>query len=411
MARWLLLLSLTLASAPVGTAAEPFFFQPKDRVVFLGDSITEQYQYSTDIELYLTTRFPQGEMLFLNTGIGGDTANGGAGRFQDHVLSDKPTKVTINFGMNDGGYGKFDANRNKQYVEKTDAMLAAAEKAGVKVALVSPNAVDWRGRDGMKVYLETQKQFYAPLAGLAKTHALPFADQYAVTRAELEAMEKADPKAQTAKPFPDGVHTSSAGGLLMAHAILTQLHAPADVSSVEVNAKGGAAKGTHAKVSDVTATETGVSFTRLDDALPLPVPKDWQAMLPYTNNLADLNRYNLTVTGLTQGNGDYSVRIDGTEVASFSAADLAHGVNLGNVTVGPLYEQGAKVLRAIDAKNRLVHDRFRNVTMFNVPNWIPDGAKLKEAERAKRMALIEKAQAEVYALAQPKPHKFEVVKK
>ena len=41
-------------------------------VVALGDSITEQYQYSTDIELYLTTRFPSGNFTFINAGIGGD---------------------------------------------------------------------------------------------------------------------------------------------------------------------------------------------------------------------------------------------------------------------------------------------------------------------------------------------------
>src|ERR1051325_3887865 len=105
-----------------------FPFQPGNRIVFLGDSITAQYQYSTYLELYLTTRMPKGNFTFLNAGIGGDTANGGAGRFQSHVLAEKPTAVTINFGMNDAGYGKFDPARNKQYVEKTAAMLDMAKK-------------------------------------------------------------------------------------------------------------------------------------------------------------------------------------------------------------------------------------------------------------------------------------------
>jgi len=55
-------------------AAEPgkdFFFQPKDRIIFLGDSITEQYQYSNAIEVYLTNRFPGADFFFLNAGIGG----------------------------------------------------------------------------------------------------------------------------------------------------------------------------------------------------------------------------------------------------------------------------------------------------------------------------------------------------
>ena len=409
MTRWIALLALTLV-ASASPAAEPFFFQPKDRVVFLGDSITEQYQYSTDIELYLTTRFPKGEMLFLNAGIGGDTANGGAGRFQDHVLSDKPTKVTINFGMNDAGYGNFNPATNKVFVEKTDAMLDAAKKAGVQVALVSPNAVDRRIQPNFKNYLETQKQFYAPLAESAKKAGFAFADQYAVTRAAVEAMEKDDPKAAKAKPYYDGFHTASPGGLLMAHAILTQLHAPADVSAAEVNAKTGDAKGTGAKLSDVVASGGGVSFTRLDDALPMPVQQDWQSMLPYTNNLDDLNRYLLTVTDLADG--DYGVRIDGTEVTTATAAALAKGVNLGNLTAGPLFEQGNKVLRAINAKNNLVRDRFNGVTRTNIPDWLKDiGEPRRQQERAKRMAAIEKVQADVYQFAQPVAHKFEIVKK
>ena len=143
--------------------ADDFLFKANDRVLFLGDSITEQYQYSSDIELYLTTRFPTWNLTFINAGIGVDTAQGGKNRSKDHVLAEKPTVMTINFGMNDGGYGNFDPNRQKAYVEGTEAMLTMAKTAGVRVGLVSPNAVDRRVQERFKLYLETQKTFYAPL--------------------------------------------------------------------------------------------------------------------------------------------------------------------------------------------------------------------------------------------------------
>ena len=60
------------------------------------------------MELYLTTPLPEWNLTFINAGIGGDTATGGASRFASHVLAEKPTAVTIDFGMNDGGYGAFD---------------------------------------------------------------------------------------------------------------------------------------------------------------------------------------------------------------------------------------------------------------------------------------------------------------
>ena len=150
LAASVVLLSTAQAEDPPAMMPADFFFKPNDRIVFLGDSITEQYQYSTDIELYLTTRFPNGNFTFFNAGIGGDTANGGAGRFANHVLAEKPTAVTINFGMNDAGYGKFNPDANKTYVTKTTAMLEMAKKAGARVALISPNAVDRRVQDRFK---------------------------------------------------------------------------------------------------------------------------------------------------------------------------------------------------------------------------------------------------------------------
>jgi lysophospholipase L1-like esterase len=397
-------------------AADPpaeFFFKPGDRIVFLGDSITEQYQYSTGIELYLTTRFPTGNFTFINAGIGGDTANGGAGRFKNHVLAEKPTAVTINFGMNDGGYGAFNASANKTYVEKTAAMLDAAKKAGVRVALLSPNAVDTRVQERFKLYLETQKEFYAPLKELADKHGATFVDQYAVTRAALEKMAADDPKAQRAKPFGDGFHTSSPGGLLMAHAILTGLKAPAVVSDVVIpdwNEAKAETKG--CRVTQIVSLNTDgnlavVAFIRTDDALPLPVQKDWLPMLPYTNDLKDLNYYGLTVKGLK--GGDYTLSIDGTEVGKYTAKQLAEGVNLGNLTSGPIWEQANKVFQAINEKNQMVHQRFRGVVMFNAPDWLKDVAdERKPQELARRTEKIAAAQAKVYELARPKSRKFEI---
>jgi lysophospholipase L1-like esterase len=408
--------ALALAAAPLrADSPDRFFFQKGDRVVFLGDSITEQYQYSTDIELYLTTRFPQWNLVFINAGIGGDTATGGANRFKTHVLAEKPTAVTIDFGMNDGGYGGFDKAKADNYVKNTTAMLEAAKKAGVRVAVISPNAVEARSKPNLKTYLETQEKFYAPLGEIAAKYKSPYVDQYAVTRKVLDKIAEDN---ATVHPFPDGVHTNGAGGLLMAHTILVGLKAPAVVSTVAIDATAGAdptrpsATFTHqnCKVEKLEASPTGVSFERTDEALPMPVQKDWSAILPYLNNLDDLNNYGLKVSGLSAG--QYAVLIDGVEVAKFSADQLAKGVNLGNVTTGPIYEQGQKVLQAIQAKNDIVHKRFRGVVMFDetkTPDWLVDVAKeRKPLELAKRMEQINARQAEIYQLAQPKPHRFEV---
>jgi lysophospholipase L1-like esterase len=407
---YLSLLALVLLSAPLAAAddAKDFFFRKGDRIVFLGDSITEQYQYSTDIELYLTTRFPDGDMTFLNAGIGGDTAAGGARRFAEHVLAEKPAALTIDFGMNDGAYGSFNSTNAKNYLNKTEEMLKAAQKAGVRVALISPNAVEVRAQPRLRTYLETQQKFYAPLKELAEKYNIAFVDQYAVTRKALEKMaaDNAD-----VHPFPDGVHTNGPGGLLMAHTILTGLKAPAVVSDVEIDAAGKKASPTDCTLSELNVTSDGVSFQRKDKALPMPIPSDCQPILPYINDLKDLNYYGLKVKGLD--GGKYALSIDGKKVGEYTAEELSKGVNLGNVNAGPLFEQGREVFRMITEKNRIVHKRFCQVVMVPQPSvyWLAEAYKERKPKELKKLLEeIQERQKAIYKRVQPETHRFELKK-
>ena len=86
--------------------AGEFFFKDGDRVVVMGDSITEQHLYSNYLEAWTLTRFPTWKITFHNVGIGGDTVPGAATvDFCATWWQYKPTALTVDFGMNDGGYG------------------------------------------------------------------------------------------------------------------------------------------------------------------------------------------------------------------------------------------------------------------------------------------------------------------
>src|SRR5215469_5394381 len=82
MKKWnflcLLLLTVTeifFAQAPSSTSG--FLLKNGDRVVFYGDSITEQRLYTSFIEEYALTRFPDRKIEFFNSGVGGDKVSGG----------------------------------------------------------------------------------------------------------------------------------------------------------------------------------------------------------------------------------------------------------------------------------------------------------------------------------------------
>ena len=102
-----------LLLATAAWAQGDFYLKEGDRVVFYGDSITDQRLYTTFTESFVITRFPRMKVSFVHSGWGGDRVTGGAGgpievRLQRDVIAYKPTVLTMMLGMNDGRYREFD---------------------------------------------------------------------------------------------------------------------------------------------------------------------------------------------------------------------------------------------------------------------------------------------------------------
>src|SRR3977135_4397636 len=91
---------LCFACASNLVAQSDFYLKDGDRVVFYGDSITDQRLYTTFTESYVLTRFPQMKVSFIHSGWGGDRVSGGGGgpidvRLQRDLITYKPTVLTI----------------------------------------------------------------------------------------------------------------------------------------------------------------------------------------------------------------------------------------------------------------------------------------------------------------------------
>src|SRR6059058_1211100 len=101
-----------LAASAFAAENSDFYLRDGDRVVFYGDSITDQRLYTTFVETYAVTRFPRLNLSFVHSGWGGDRVTGGGGgpidvRLERDVEAYKPTVVTIMLGMNDASYREF----------------------------------------------------------------------------------------------------------------------------------------------------------------------------------------------------------------------------------------------------------------------------------------------------------------
>jgi lysophospholipase L1-like esterase len=96
-------------AAHAQSAATAFALHDGDRVTFYGDSITDQREYTEDVEEFVLTRYPAWKVSFHNAGVGGDkVTGGGAGpidlRLDRDVFAWHPDVITIMLGMNDFFY-------------------------------------------------------------------------------------------------------------------------------------------------------------------------------------------------------------------------------------------------------------------------------------------------------------------
>jgi len=405
------------------TAADKFFVHNGDRVVFLGDSITEQRLYTTYLEAYTLSRYPKWKLTFRNVGWGGDTSwlrqrahpdeaklfaadpeeqqkmveqavAAGLGR---DVLPLKPTAVTIDFGMNDHAYQAFREDIFRAYVRSQSQLAKVLEANGARVAFVTPQPIEDKRPDPDKeVKNISLRKFSDGLKQVAAEKGALFVDEFDPYMAIMLAARAGDPNAIIGGG--DAVHPGPAGHTIMAWAILKGLGAPALVSTAEIKvnkekAKAGSVK--QCKIGKLKTEGDGISFDRVDASLPMPIDSRALPALKLAPVLHDLSRFELKVTGLTAAK--YEVTIDGEQAGTVTKEELAAGWNMTTAD-GPIAKQNAELLKLVFEKNNVYFERWRQAQLN--PN--------RQAELPALDQKIADLEARINEVRQPKPHHFEL---
>jgi len=399
-------------TAGFGAAQQPekddgkyFFFKDGDRIVVMGDSITEQHLYSNYLEMWSVCRFPKRNLTFRNVGIGGDRSPGGNSRFKRDVLAHKATVLTVDFGMNDGYSQTFAPKAFQTYLNGLQGIADQARAAKIRVAWITPQPIEKRDPgplyEGVNQNLERFSQGVEEIAG--KNGGI-FVDQFHPYMAVLARARAADPK-NTNITAGDPVHPGPPGQIVMAAAILKNLDFQRLVSRLVIDAKDEKVLEVENCEAKILSTDDGaLRFTRLDFALPF-FPKEADSIRKWTPILEDMNRYGLKVVGLTPGS--YALHLDGKKVAAYSAAELANGVNIAGpaLSAGPVADQVNKVWAAVKNKNRYFHDQiFRGVVL--APPKTPIQQDVVYAERMKKMPELD---ADVRRALELKAHTVQLV--
>ena len=354
-------------------SAQDFYLHSGDRVVFYGDSITDQRLYTTYIESFCRSRFPRWHLTFVHSGWGGDRVPGGGGgkvdvRIDRDILAYKPTVVTICLGMNDGQYKPLDQTVLADFVHGYEHIVdrLKRELPGVRITLLTAPAFDdvTRAPNFPGGYNGTLAALNDAVRELAQRTGVLVADTNAPLVDELKRAQEAYPTLASSL-IPDRVHPSPGGHVVMAAAVLRAWKAPGLVATYTVDLKSGSVKGANTSISGVKAENGGIGFRAQDLALPWPIDRgqvgnhDMDVALHVTSIETDLNRYVLKAAGLTAPR--YVLRVDDRVVGSMSRAELEKGVDLADLSFYQPCMQSREALGLIRKHNELHVQRWRAV--------------------------------------------------
>lgn len=408
--RIFLVLAFLTACSP---AQSTFSLKDGDRVVFFGDSITQQRLYTTFVESYVVTRFPKMNVTFVHSGWGGDRVTGGGGggiqqRLERDVLAYKPSVVTIMLGMNDGRYRAMDEQIFDIYSSGYKNIVKRLKEGapGVRILAIEPSPYDdvTRKPGFSGGYNAVLLQYADFVKDLAAKENLGVADLNRPVVAMLEKANASDPKLAQ-KILPDRVHPGASGHLIMAESLLKAWKAPEIVSLLEIDV--AARKVSKTKNTSISGERFGgsIAWTQTDQSLPLAVDMSDPVMALAVNSsdfLEALDQQIVKVSGLSGGN--HTLLIDGEEVVTRPAAEWAKGVNLAALKT-PMWAQAARV-HALTLRHNDIH--FARWRTLQVPLEFEQPGSLDSALQA-----LDTLEAELVskqrAMAQPKPHQFELV--
>jgi lysophospholipase L1-like esterase len=392
------------------TTKADFALRDGDTVVFLGDSITAAQTYGRIVENYTRLRFPGRNVHFINAGWGGDTAAGGLKRLQADVFDQGATVLIVAYGVNDIGWGLHaDEAHKKVYLDAVRGIVAACKERGVRVFIASA-AVTGEDPDlSEKGFLQGMCDEGMAIAKEAGTGAIDIMRTMRDVQRRVKAHNAAlpDEKGRDSLHAADGVHLNELGQRAMAFAILKGLGAPAEVSSVviEVKDEARAVEARGCALSDVAGDARGVSFTRLDQGLPLNLGVFGPLCYRFIPIPEELDRYMLTVRGLVPG--EYAITADGRALGTFTAESLERGLNLCSATAdgwqtgGPWDAQANLLIKLTDARGEVAQARkFAGLYIAGHPNRGTFDTQANEIDR--------KLEALQQTLVKPAPYRFEV---
>lgn len=411
---------LLIACLAIPAFSQELILKEGDRIAIVGDSITEQRQYSKFMEIYLLACVPELELTMYQFGWSGERAPGFANRMENDFVPWKPTVVTTCFGMNDGSYRPYTDKIGKTYEDGTRRILDRCKALGARMIVGGPGPVDtdaWRANEA------DADQYYNDNLGRLSQIAGKLAAERGFVYAKLHPqmmVSMKNAKAALGKTYHvcggDGVHPAQNGHLAMAYCYLKAMGLDGAIGAITVDMKGSSTATTGHRVVSGANGEATIESSRYPFCFKgnEKDPNGTVSILPYLPFNEDLNRYMLVVKNLTTANADVTW---GKATKTFTKAELEKGVNLAAAFIDNPFQDAFNALERVvaDKQNRETRTIKGTITQFRgLLRDFPEDKEVAKATAVLSKKLFERnAKDAVRARAAVKPvtHSIKVTPK
>ena len=386
----------------------------KDSIVFIGDELTQQTQYTQYLENFFITQHPKLRLKFHNAGINFSNAQNVLDRFTEDIASHKPNYAFILLGRHDAAFRKFNYKDLSDFSSKLTLIIQSLQDINSQVILISPAPFESHKLEKKTIpldYNETLAYYSSAIRELALKHNCHFVDLHSALTKESYETRKFDPNESITT---DGLNLKPQYNAFIASKIIKDLGFNTLETELTVHFNGKKIENVKSKTAKIMKQGKHY-FSIQPNFLP------WYSTHDYVNSKGSEK---LQVTGLQDGL--YLLKINQKHIAYWTAEELRNGVDISRAKHSPQSRHASHIKELNAIRNghlialrklwqtRIDYDKLNSLDQLTNSEKtrlkrLKPRLKSFESKQNKILAQTDKLLEQIYKIASPSKLVYEFI--